>query len=279
MTRAFVLLFQCRDRKGIVAQVSEFILRQGGNIVNASQHSTGLQEGDFFLRVEFILEQAATAEALSVNFSELARGLNAEFTFYEKGKRRRMGILVSRPGHCLAELLYLWKTGEIAADIPFIAGNFSGHEELAGQYGVPFHFIPARKDGRKEAEILALAAQTDFLVLARYMLVLSAEFLRAYGKDIINIHHGLLPAFQGADPYAQAFACGVKVIGATAHFADEKLDGGPIIAQVVGQVSHEDDAASLARKGRRLERHALAQAVEKYLDYRVIRQAQKTVVF
>lgn len=279
--KTFVLLFQCKDQKGIVAKVSDFIFRSGGNIITADQHSTDPENGRFFMRVEFAVESSRyDKEKLGRGLALVAKRFKAKWQLHDKADKPRMGILVSEPGHCLADLLYLWKTQELAVTIPLVISNYEAHQELVEQYGIPFYFIPAAKKDRKESEILALVKnKTDFLVLARYMLVLSDGFLKKYGKDIINIHHGFLPSFKGAHPYRQAVDRGVKVIGATAHFVNNKLDDGPIIAQAVEPVSHRDSLAGLVRKGRNLEKVALSSALHSYLDYRVIRYQNKTVVF
>ena len=191
-----------------------------------------------------------------------------------------MGILVSQESHCLADILYLYNAGELNVKIPFVLSNCPKHEQLVKQYNLPFIFVPAAKNDRREEEILErVNSETDFLVLARYMLVLSKDFLRNYSKDIINIHHGFLPSFKGPDPYGEALRKGVKIIGATAHFVNEELDEGPIITQEVECVSHKDSRDDLVRKGRNLENKALANALFKYLDYRVIRHENKTIVF
>lgn len=275
----FILLFQCRDQKGIVARVSEFILKHKGNIITADQYSTDPDAGYFVMRVEFNAEQASKA-TLDIDFVPVAKQFGADWHIYDKAGTLRMGILVSDQGHCLADILYLWGSGELKADIPFVLSNCSKHEKLVKQYNLPFYYLPADKDNRREEEILERAVkETDFLVLARYMLVFSGDFLRKYSKDIINIHHGFLPSFKGADPYGKALEEGVKVIGATAHFVNEKLDEGPIIAQEVESVSHKDNRDDLVRKGRNLEKKALANALFSYLDYRIIRHGNKTIVF
>ncbi|MFA5005195.1 MAG: formyltetrahydrofolate deformylase [Candidatus Omnitrophota bacterium] len=275
----FILLFQCRDQKGIVARVSEFILKHQGNIITADQYSTDPDAGYFVMRVEFNAEQASKA-TLDIDFVPVAKQFGADWHIYDKAETLRMGILVSDQGHCLADILYLWGSGELKADIPFVLSNCSKHEKLVKQYNLPFYYLPADKDNRREEEILARAVkETDFLVLARYMLVFSGDFLRKYSKDIINIHHGFLPSFKGADPYGKALEEGVKVIGATAHFVNEKLDEGPIIAQEVESVSHKDNRDDLVRKGRNLEKKALANALFSYLDHRIIRHGNKTIVF
>lgn len=279
--REFILLFQCRDQKGIVARISDFILEHDGNILTADQHSTDPRGGYFFMRVEFILEdEKYDRKALSLEFSPVAKEFSADWEIFDKSEPLRMGIFVSEPDHCLVDLLYLWSAGELKVNIPFILSNCEKHRKLAGQYNIPFHYVPATKDNRRESELLAYSlSSTDFLVLARYMLVLSPGFLQKYNKDIINIHHGFLPFFKGADPYAIALKEGVKVIGATSHFVTNVLDEGPIISQEVRQVSHKDNREDLIRKGRNLENRALAQAVSSYIDHRIIRHENKTIVF
>jgi formyltetrahydrofolate deformylase len=280
-TKSFILLFQCRDQKGIVAKISDFISSRNGNIISADQHTTDPENGSFFIRLEFIADRSKWDKAaLSEEMTPIARLLNAECRIFDKQDKLRMGIFVSKPGHCLFELLYLWRSGELDVEIPFVASNFDGHRSLVESFNIPFNFIPADKENRKEYELLTVAKEnTDFLALARYMLILSPEFLKSYNKDIINIHHGFLPSFKGADPYCQAFQEGVKVIGATAHFVTFKLDEGPIICQMVENVSHKDDVAALVRKGRNLEKHALAKAIQAYIDYRIIKYQNRTIVF
>ena len=279
--RAFILLFRCRDQKGIVAGISDFILKHDGNIITADQHSTDPRGGYFFMRVEFILEsERYDGKALSSEFLPVAREFGADWELFDKSEPLRMGIFVSEPDHCLVDLLYLWSAGELKVKIPFVLSNCEKHRKLAAQYNLPFHYVPANKDNRRESELLAHAlSSTDFLVLARYMLVLSPDFLQKYNKDIINIHHGFLPFFKGADPYGQALKEGVKVIGATSHFVTNVLDEGPIIAQEVGQVSHKDNRDDLVRKGRNLENRAMAAAVLSYIDHRIIKHENKTIVF
>lgn len=276
-----VLLFQCHDQTGIVAKISDFIFQKGGNIVTADQYSTDPEGGHFFIRIEFYVDEAQqTKESLANEFSPIATSFNAEWRLVEKGMRQRMGIMVSKPDHCLVDLLYLWKSGELAVDIPFVVSNHKDHKETVEAYGVPFLFIPAGPEDKKEAEILnVICEKSDFLVLARYMQIFSKSFLDSYGKDIINIHHSFLPSFKGASPYEQAYEKGVKVIGATAHFVTADLDEGPIISQIVEPVSHRDNVHDLMRKGKNLEKRALVQAVHSYIDYRVIKYKNKTIVF
>ncbi len=279
--QTFVLLFQCKDQRGIVAKLADFIFKSGGNIITADQHSTGPAGGYFFLRIEFTVTSPNQSKAaLEQGLAVIAARLRAKFSLYAKDKPLRMAVCASKPGHCLAEILYLWRERELNVEIPCLMSNFAGHRRLARQYGVPFYFIPATRDKRSEGELLKRLAQgTDFLVLARYMLILSKNFLDAYGKDVINIHHGFLPSFKGRNPYAQALSSGVKVIGATSHFVTQKLDRGPIIAQAVECVSHKDSLEDLARKGKNLEKRALIDALRAYVDYRIIKHNRKTIVF
>ncbi len=279
--QTYILLFRCRDQKGIVARISDFIFKQDGNIIKANQYTTDPEGGYFFLRIEFTSASSQTGvSSLIESFKPVAREFAGQWNIYNKTQLLRMGILVSDPDHCLLDILYLWKIGELRVDIPFVASNYNTHRAIVEQYNIPFYFIPANKDNRREDEFLSVAQdKTDFLVLARYMLVLSANFLKKYNKDIINIHHGFLPSFKGKDPYSEALKLGVKVIGATAHFVNELLDDGPIISQAVEYVTHDDNLGSLLRKGRNLEKRALTDAILSYIDYRLIRHENKVIVF
>jgi formyltetrahydrofolate deformylase len=279
--KRLILLFQCKDQKGIVAKISEVIFKSGGNIIAADQYSTSFSEGYFFMRVEFMVDgKEMTKVGIEKGLKKIAASFKAEFTLYERDKLLRMGICVSRPGHCLADLLYLWSSKELSVEIPFVISNFQAHQDIVESYGIPFYFLPATRKNRLENRILEIAKKdSDFLVLARYMLVLSDRFLSSYGKDIINIHHGFLPSFKGKNPYKQALEKGVKVIGATSHFVNGDLDEGPIISQRVEGVSHRDDLRSLVRKGKHLEKVALADAISAYIDYRIIKHNNKTIVF
>jgi len=280
MTKTFVLLFSSADQKGIVARIADLILKEGGNITAADQYTTDPHNGQFFMRVEFTVEDGSISrEKLEADFAAVERDFGGKADIYDKARLLRMGVCVSKPDHCLADILYLWRAGDLPVNIPFVISNCEGHRKSVEQYGIPFHYIPATKEDRHEERLLSLVKDSDFLALARYMLVLSEDFLRKYAKDIINIHHGFLPSFKGADPYRQALSEGVKVIGATAHFATGKLDEGPIISQAVEHVSHTDGLADLVRKGKNLEKRALSQALAKYIDYRVIKHANKTIVF
>lgn len=278
--KRFILAFHCKDKKGIVAGISDYILSCGGNILAADQYSSDPENGCFFMRLEFSVPARCDKAMINKGFASVARSFHANWQLYDKSDKPRMGVLVSRPGHCLADLLYLWSIGELEVEIPLVISNYQGHKGLVEQYGLQFYFIAASRKERREPEILSLVkAKTDFLVLARYMLVLSGGFLKKYGRDIINIHHGFLPSFKGARPYHQAYDRGVKVIGATAHFVNNRLDDGPIIAQSVEPVTHRDSLPALIRKGRNLEKAALSGALHSYIEHRVIRYQNKTIVF
>ena len=274
---------QCPDQKGIIARVSGLVVALDGNILSADQHATSAEGGQFFLRLEFRFDPAAQPPAaIEAAFAALARDLKAEWRLRYASQKPRCAVLVSARTHCLSDLLYRHASGELDMDIQAIIGNHLDGRRWAEMYGIPFHHIPSRPGDGPAAEAAILEqvrGRTDFLVLARYMRVLSPEFLAAYGRDIINIHHSFLPSFKGAGPYQQAYDRGVKIIGATAHFVTGALDEGPIIEQMVQRVSHRDDVEALRRKGADLERMALANALQAYTRDRVIRHRNKTVVF
>lgn len=278
-----ILLIRCRDRKGIVSKVSEFVFRHDGNIINSDQYSTDPSGGEFFMRLEFWFdENHAPAAVLEEDLAALGRDLEAQWTLHYADRPLRMGILVSKYDHCLVDILYRQRNGEIPVEIPLIVSNHPDAKGIADAYGIPFHHIEMRPETKLEGEraILELTRDTtDFLVLARYMQIVTDGFLAAYKKDIINIHHSFLPSFKGANPYRQAYDRGVKVIGATSHFVTAELDEGPIIEQVVERVYYKDTLEDLKRKGRNLEQQALANALRAYANHRVIRVGQKTVVF
>jgi formyltetrahydrofolate deformylase len=292
------LLLDCADRPGIVAAVSGFLFERGANIVSSHQFSSDPSGGRFFLRTEFFLEDPAVSgqdsdvslegsadrrEQLRERFAgEVAERFQMRWELRFWGQRRRIAILVSRHDHCLVDLLWRARRGELQADIVAVISNHRELEREASWMGVPFHHVPFERDhrARAEAEMLGLlAGKVDLVVLARYMQILSGEFLEALGAPVINIHHSFLPAFAGADPYRRARARGVKLIGATAHYATAELDGGPIIEQDVARVDHRQSARELERVGRDIERSVLARAVSLHLDDRVIVDAGRTVVF
>ena len=278
-----VLLFQCNDRKGIVAALTFFIHEFGGNILNSNQHTTDSVGGIFFIRLEFDWQDGSSPnETLEKGIADIADRFDAKWSIRYHGQRLRMAIAVSKFDHCLVDLLYRHRNGELDVEIPCIVSNHEDARPLAEERGIPYHYLPVDSNDPEAQErrfLECIGDRSDFLVMARYMQILRTDFFSEYGKDIINIHHSFLPSFKGANPYRQAYERGVKIIGATAHFATSDLDEGPIITQVVDEVSHRDNVESLKRKGRILEQLALANAVEAYTESRVIRHENKTVVF
>ena len=274
------LLIACPDRPGIVAAVSGFLARAGLNITDADQHSG---EDRLFMRMVFDSAPADDRKALYTSFDEeVGRPLEMDYRFSQAGARKRVAIMVSREDHCLTDLLWRWRAGELEAEITQVISNHSANREQVEQLGVPYHVIevdPDAKEAAEEAALERLADKTDLLVLARYMQILSADFLARLGAPAINIHHSFLPAFVGADPYARAHERGVKLVGATAHYVTKELDAGPIIDQDVTRVSHRDEIEDLIRIGRDAERMVLARAVKAHLEDRVLVDGVRTVVF
>ena len=274
------LLLACPDQPGLIAAVSGFLADAGLNIVDADQHSS--DEGRFFMRMVFDAVPAEERDDVYGRFErEIAARFGMEHRFDESDERKRVAIMVSREDHCLSDLLWRWRSGELGAEIVAVISNHADHHDQVASLGLPFHHVPVEPGSREQAEqqALELLAGVDLLVLARYMQILSAEFLRRLGAPAINIHHSFLPAFVGADPYARAHERGVKLIGATAHYVTEELDGGPIIDQDVTRVSHRDEVDDLMRIGRDIERLVLARAVMAHLDDRVLLDGARTIVF
>jgi formyltetrahydrofolate deformylase len=280
MARA-VLLISCRDQPGLVHAVAEFVLAQGGNIAHAEQH-IDVGSGVFFQRVEFEAPDA-DAEALSAAFAPVAERFGMAAQVRRTADRPRVAVLASTQPHCLTDLLARWRSGELPAEIVAVISNHPNHAELAAFHGVPYHHLPvtrATRDEQEEALLATLAAHdVELVVLARYMQILSPLVLDSYPSRIINIHHSFLPAFVGARPYHQAQQRGVKLIGATAHYATADLDEGPIITQDVTPVSHRDAVDDLIRKGRDLETVVLARAVRAHVEHRTLVYGNKTIVF
>ena len=275
------LLLACPDRPGLIAAVSGFLAEAGLNIVDADQHSS--HEGRFFMRMAFEPPAQADRAALQRRFrEEIAEPFEMEHRFAESSDPKRIAVMVSREDHCLSDLLWRWRSGELGADIACVISNHPDHAEQVSSLGLPFHHVPVDPDDRPaaEARVLELLGEgVDLLVLARYMQILSGEFLRRVEAPAINIHHSFLPAFVGADPYARAHERGVKLIGATAHYVTEELDAGPIIDQDVTRVSHRDETEDLMRIGRDIERLVLARAVTAHVDDRVLLDGARTIVF
>ena len=257
MKKSAILLLSCPDRKGVVARVSGFIFEHGGNILHADEHGDH-DSNTFLMRVEFDpAELSLSLSDFAAQFAPLGQELDLNWRLAMSETRPRMAILVSKYDHCLVDLLYRHQNGELACDIPCIISNHPDSHAIADFYHIPFFLVPVGEENKRAAEqqILAMLHRhgADFIVLARYMQVLSEEFVNAYPQRIINIHHSFLPAFVGAKPYHQAFERGVKLIGATSHYVTNVLDDGPIIEQDVARVSHRDSVDDLVQKGRDLE--------------------------
>jgi formyltetrahydrofolate deformylase len=275
------LLLACPDQPGLIAAVSGFLADAGRNIVDADQHSS--REGRFFMRMAFDPAPEEERADLYRRFAEQIAGpLRMEHHFAESSERKRVAIMVSREDHCLSDLLWRWRSGELGAELGAVVSNHPDHADQVTSLGLPYHHVPveAGKRGAAEERLLELlGGEIDLLVLARYMQILSADFLRKVEAPAINIHHSFLPAFVGADPYARAHERGVKLIGATAHYVTEELDAGPIIDQDVTRVSHRDEVDDLMRIGRDIERLVLSRAVMAHLDDRVLLDGARTIVF
>ena len=283
MKPSAILLISCPDRKGEVATIADFVYRHNGNILHADEHADE-ESGLFLMRVEFDPKDFDIPLAdFAKYFSPVAEAFSMKWRLAQSSQRQRMIILVSKFDHCLVDLLYRHKSGELACDIPLIISNHADNQAIADFYKIPYAIVPVTKDNKGEAEsrLHALIAehQPDFMVLARYMQILSNDFVNRYPQRIINIHHSFLPAFVGARPYHQAFERGVKLIGATSHYVTEVLDDGPIIEQDVVRVSHRDTVEDLIRKGRDLEKVVLSRAVRWHVENRVLLYGNKTVVF
>ena len=277
------LLMGCPDRPGIVAAVSGFLFERGANIVSSQQYSTDPAGGRFFLRSEFFLNDPPQHEGFREDFdAQVARRFEIDWQIRWWGERKRIAILVSRQDHCLQDLLWRWRRGELDGDIVTVISNHRDLEAEALSYGVPFHHVPVDPGSKQRAEaamLELLRGEAELLVLARYMQILSGGFLDRVGMPAINIHHSFLPAFAGGDAYRRAREQGVKLIGATAHYVTEELDAGPIIDQDVVRADHRQSVAELERVGRDVERLVLARAVSLHLDDRVIVDGRRTIVF
>ena len=283
MKNSAILLITCPDRKGEVATIADFIYRHNGNILHADEHGDE-ESGLFLMRVEFDPKDFDFELCdFAKHFSPVAETFGMNWRLAQSSRRQRLIIFVSKYDHCLVDLLYRHKSGELACDIPLIISNHPDNHEIADFYGIPYAIVSVAKDNKNEAEArihtLIEQHQPDFMVLARYMQILSNDFVSRYPQRIINIHHSFLPAFVGARPYHQAFERGVKLIGATSHYVTEVLDDGPIIEQDVVRVSHQDTVEDLIRKGRDLEKVVLSRAVRAHAENRVLVYGNKTVVF
>jgi formyltetrahydrofolate deformylase len=300
MKDSAVLLIDCPDRKGLVARVSGLLYERGANILHADQHQDhGL--GLFFMRVEWGLngfdgtessqtgqDSAGEHEAFDMDgfvaaFTPLAAELDMRWKLTVSAQRPKVALFCSQYLHCMADLLHRWRTGELPCEIPVIVSNHRAVENLAGFYNIPFEHVPVTAATRAEAEArqveILQSKGIELVVLARYMQILSPEFVSHYPAAIINVHHSFLPAFTGAKPYHAAHQRGVKLIGATSHYVTDLLDDGPIIEQDVARISHRDQVEDLVARGRDLERIVLSRAVRWHLDRRILCYGNKTVVF
>ena len=284
ITSSARLLVTCADRPGIVAAVSGFLYRHGANVVQSDQYSTNAQGGRFFMRIVFEHEDlGGVLEALRAGFDrEVASPFAMSFRLHGGTTRPRIAIFVSRYDHCLLDLLWRWQRGQLPADIGLVVSNHPDLRAAVEAFGVPFEHVPVQPGRKAEAEarqLEMLRGRFDLLVLARYMQVLSADFLAAVEMPAVNIHHSFLPAFAGASPYEQAQRRGVKLIGATAHYVTEDLDEGPIIEQDVIRVTHRATVPELTRLGADIERAVLSRAVEWHCTDRVLLNGTTTVIF
>lgn len=279
------LLISCPDQRGLVARIAHFIFERGGNILDLDEH-VDAQERLFFLRVGWDMQGFSIAPGeVPAAFAPLAREFNGQWTLKlnAPGNRRRLAIFVSKYDHCLQEILWRHELGELDAEIGLIVSNHPDLGYLAERHGLLFHVFPISRENKAEQEDkeLALLKQEniDTVILARYMQVLSPNFVAAYPNQIVNIHHSFLPAFIGGNPYKQAFERGVKIVGATSHYVTDNLDEGPIIEQDIIRISHKDSLEDLIRKGRDLERLVLARALRLHLQDRILVYGNKTVIF
>ncbi|HIL23380.1 MAG TPA: formyltetrahydrofolate deformylase [Alcanivorax sp.] len=278
------LLVTCPDKPGIISAVSTFLYNHGANITDFDQHSSDAHGGTFFLRLEFQTpELDCSREALRNNFaSRVAEPYGMQWQISYASEKKRMAVLVSRHDHVLMDLLWRTSRGDLPATIPMVISNHDDLRDEVERFGIEYHHIPVNADNKAEAEAETLAkldGRVDVVVLARYMQILSSNFVSHYPHRVINIHHSFLPAFVGANPYQQAHDKGVKLIGATSHYVTEDLDQGPIIEQNVQRVSHRHSAAELRSLGQDVERQVMLRAVRWHLEDRVIVDGNKTVVF
>lgn len=277
------LLISCPDRKGLVAAITEFIARHDGNILHLDQH-VDAQENVFFMRVEWDLAHFQIArDQIATQFGAVAAPLDMTWELHFSDDVPRMAIFVSKEAHCLYDILYRHQSGEWRVDIPVIVSNHPDMSGLAGKFGIPYRVTPVTKETKAEAEQSQLQIlrefQVDFVVLARYMQIISEHFVNHYPNRIINIHHPFLPAFAGAKPYHRAHGRGVKIIGASSHYVTAELDAGPIIEQDIMRVNHRDSVDDLVRKGKDVEKLVLSRAIRYHLNHQVLVYNNKTVIF
>ncbi len=278
-----ILLISCQDKKGIIAEISHFISTYNGNILDSSQH-TDKESNTYFMRIEWDLEGfSIEKDRISSAFGPVADKFEMKWSIRFSSKKKNAAIFVSQYDHCLNDLLFRHHSGELDCNIALIISNHENAKAIADYFSIPFHYFGINKDSKKAAEEkqaeLVKKNEIDLIILARYMQILSGDFVDSFREKIINIHHSFLPAFVGARPYHQAHARGVKIIGATSHFVTAELDQGPIIEQDVSRITHRDSVSELVQKGKNLEIMVLSRAVKLFLEDRILVFNNKTVVF
>jgi len=279
-----ILLIHCPDKQGLLALVTEFINSNNGNIIYLDQH-VDHEEKLFYMRVEWELANFNIPKEKIADYFKTLIGQKNEMTFeiHFSEEKPRMAIFVSKMSHCLFDLLARYTSGEWNVEIPLIISNHPDMADIARRFDIEYHLFPVTKDNKAELEAQEIAlmekCKIDFIVLARYMQIISDEFITHYPNRIINIHHSFLPAFVGAKPYHAAYKRGVKIIGATSHYVTTELDAGPIIKQDVARISHKDTVNNLIAKGRDLEKIVLSKAVSKHIDHKILVYNNRTVVF
>jgi formyltetrahydrofolate deformylase len=283
MRKTATLLIDCKDRKGLVAAIANFLLKHDGNILHADQHQDA-ELGLFFMRIEWDLTDfSLPLDKFDKEFTPVAKSLGLNWKLRTTQPNLRVAVFASAQDHCLVDILHRHKTGELTCDIPIVISNHATNRSISEYYGIAFEEVkvdPKTKKAAEEKQLSLLSKnKIDLVILARYMQILSPEFVAQYPQRIINVHHSFLPAFTGAKPYERAYERGVKLIGATSHYVTSELDDGPIIEQDVTRISHRDDLAEIVQKGRDLEKVVLSRALRWHLDHRVLVYGNKTVVF
>ena len=278
------MLIHCPDEKGIILSVTNYISRNNGNIVDLDQHVDS-ERKIFFMRVEWTLNDfSIKREKIGAHFdSSVAEKHQMQYTIYFRDEKIRMALMVSKMDHCFNDILSRYRSGEWNVEIPLIISNHSDMEETANRFGIPYHYIPVSKQTKAKQEKKQLQLLSDhnieFVVLARYMQILSEDFIKDYPNKIVNIHHSFLPAFPGARPYHSAHERGVKIIGATSHYVTAELDAGPIIEQNTAHISHKDRVEDLVRKGRDIEKVVLSRAIWYHVNRRILPYGNRTIIF
>lgn len=281
--QSITFLIKCNDRKGLVAEITSFFYKEGFNILSCQQHVNKL-ENKYFMRIHLHAEDVSlTNKELEGKFDDLAKPLKVKWSVNYESSKKKVAILVSHTSHCLYDLLERQREGDLDCSIAMVISNHEKLRHVADMFGVDYHYLPVDKSDKQiqESQLIALLEdhKIDLIVMARYMQILSSDFIEKYPERIINIHHSFLPAFQGANPYQRAYERGVKLIGATAHYATKDLDEGPIIEQGVERVTHESTTKTLKRIGADIERLVLAKAVKWHLQNQIIVSDNRAIVF